>query len=109
MRKKRHIRLSRELLLLFCAGSVLPTAGQEPLDAPRRSVFSSVRPLFGFVFYMQDLYAVPVSYEEPIWKFSGDVSPMFSKGALYPTQRCFPLPPGLTPTDTPKLDASVLG
>jgi hypothetical protein len=58
---------------------------------------------------MEERYASPVTYEDPIWEFQGDLAPVGPAGRLFPMYRSFAAPPELTPANRPKLDAAVLG
>jgi hypothetical protein len=62
------------------------------------------RPVEEMATLMEQRYASPVTYEDPMWEFQGDLA----TGAKFPKDLTFVVPAELTPAHRPKLDAEVL-
>jgi hypothetical protein len=88
----------------------LAAAGLNAQEQPVAQTGSirSPRPLLDLARMMEQLYASPVTYEDPIWEFQGDLAPLGPEGRSFPLYRTFVVPPELTPTNRPKLDSAVL-
>jgi len=97
------------LRLAVPPGSLAQTAALKPdgrtIDAPR--------PLMDAALLLEARYAKPVTYEDPVWLWRGDSYlagydenlPM----ALALKGRSLTLPKGLTPAETPTLNAALVG
>jgi hypothetical protein len=71
---------------------------------------SSARPLLDLARLVEERYASPVTYEDPMWEFEGDIELLATgRRGLFPASLAFTVPPDLTPERRPKLDAAVLG
>jgi hypothetical protein len=58
---------------------------------------------------MEQRYASPVTYEDPIWEYEGDIETIGGRRGPLPLSRTFTIPQGLTPEHRPRLDVAVLG
>lgn len=103
--------LGRILILLLPAGAFCQVLGP---DAPRfhGSVIVSARPLSDVAEVLQSRYAKAVTYEDPVLAWRGDTQSVTApSGRIYQTflERTINLPPGLSPDQSPILDAALLG
>jgi len=93
------------VLLLSTAARLGAQGPEGPGDT-----ISSARPLLDLVELMEQRYATPITYEDPIWEFQGDIETLNDgRGGQFPASRAFKVPPDLMPARNPKLDAAVLG
>jgi hypothetical protein len=68
-------------------------------------IITSTRPVEDLAILMERRYSVPVTYEDPMWEFPGDLQ----AGAKFPKLPTFGAPSALTPALRPRLDAEILG
>jgi len=97
-------------LLLLALQPALRSQSLGP-NAPtfKGSAITSGRPLSDAADVLQARYGKPVTYEDPVWAWSGDaISSPVRPTAIVPLQRTMAFPAGLTPDETPTLDAGVL-
>ena len=98
------LSLALALLLSVPAATQVPApGGAQPQMTPR--------PLYEAAKALQRAYAVPVTYEDPILRWVGDMDGREANGSMHyaPKGGVLKLPDDLTPTRTPKLDAGALG
>ena len=74
----------------------------------RGSTITSGRPLVDAANVLQARYGKPVTCEDPLWVWSGDLERRSDTPWFFPLRRTTTLPSGLSPDQTPILDASVL-
>jgi len=93
---------------LVAAISLAQTAG--PVD---RLVITAVRPLKDVVDMLEAAYSKPVTYEEPVRVWRGDLKVVGknenARFALLPQDRSFRLPVALGPPEAPVLDGTLVG
>ena len=107
---RRPGRPARLLILIAAATTVLwcqPPGGRGA--APKGSEVVSIHPLYDVANALQNLYGRVVTYEDPVWEWSGDAQPRGNGKFLFPVTRSFSAPSGLTPAESPVLDGALLG
>jgi hypothetical protein len=78
--------------------------GAQEQVVDRGYTVTATRPVEQLATLMERRYASPVTYEDPMWEFQGDLE----GGAKFPKYLTFVVPAELTPARRPKLDAEVL-
>ncbi|MGB7760423.1 MAG: hypothetical protein WBL61_11370 [Bryobacteraceae bacterium] len=100
------------LLTLQLAGPPVAPAQTAGLEPDGRTI-EAPRPLMEAALLLEARYAKPVTYEDPVWQWRGDVYAVGSDEtapmALWLKNRILNLPDGLTPAETPTLDAELVG
>lgn len=70
----------------------------------RGDAITGTHPVEELALLMEHRYGLPVTYEDPVWEFPGDLT----TGAKYPKELTFALPVELAPSRRRTLDAAVL-
>ncbi len=93
------------VILLFVTPMIILAQTREPADW---QVITTRRPLVEAANLLENRYLKPITYEDPIWAWSGDVEPIAVARGLYPKEMTFTLPIDLNASQLPVLDASLL-
>lgn len=91
------------------AFAILPSVSAQAGASISPKVITSGRPLSEVVMRLREYCAKPVTYEDPIWMWEGDIAPSPVARGLYPRDRALSLPVGLKFGQDESLDAAMLG
>jgi hypothetical protein len=79
------------------------------LEADGRTI-NAPRPVMDLALLLEARYRKPVTYEEPVWQWNGDSDPAGRDDNTRAVKwESFILPEGLTPAESPALDAALVG
>jgi hypothetical protein len=112
MENKIH---SEQILKVFGAITISISVLLTVIDAPAQisaaswsQIITSGRPLSEAAILLQGRFAKPITYEDPIWIWEGDVGSSETVRGLYPKNRSFSLPDELSPDYKSELDLALM-